>query len=247
MSDDSSVGALQFDWSPLPKHPRLAGGVVHLVCSRVPDGFLYDEQCHVILNEPERLRASKFRFDHHRNRWVAGRVTLKRLLCRYLDCDISSLALGVGEIGKPFVARPESDLCFNYTDSEGFLIYAFAKALEVGVDLEYLPRKTNYQGLASRKLSAQEQQAFGILPETSQELGFLASWTRKEAYGKALGVGIRYPMESVTLCTDYADPYFSTAGYTDTPVSLYQVSPPFNGIACVAGIGGAFEISPYIL
>jgi 4'-phosphopantetheinyl transferase len=224
---------------------------VHLVAVRVSEDHLAGDAEWALLTDAEARRARRFRFDIHRNRWVAARALLKRLIARYAGCESAHVRLGFGEIGKPFLKAPDGmDLRFNYTDSAGCLIYAFALGIEVGIDLEKLPRPTNHAGLAARKLSNTEQAVFGRLPEEYRELAFLASWTRKEAYGKALGVGIRYPMNEVTMVTDYGNARFDFEpdGASSRPaLRLTQLSPPFPGIACLAAASRAHEIRGYTL
>lgn len=233
MSIDGPVAALSLEWTPLPQRPSLGGSVVHLVAARVPDGFECSDTHWSLLSEAEIRRAMRLKFDHHRHRWVAGRSLLKRLLARYADCDPETVRLGFGTLGKPHLGVPEgTGIRFNYTDSGGHLIYAVSRGLEVGVDLEILPRPTRYAALARRKLSPAELAVFSQLPEAHREHAFLAHWTRKEAYGKALGVGIRFAMHEVTLCEDYARATHVVKGDA-LDHHLVQVAPPFPGIACV--------------
>ncbi|KAA3623263.1 MAG: hypothetical protein DWQ08_11835 [Proteobacteria bacterium] len=246
MSDGAPVAAIPLDWTLLPGRPVLTDGVVHLVACRVPDGHTCNPAQWSLLSEAESRRAARFRFDLHRNRWVAGRSLLKCLLARYAGGSPGSIRLGFGEIGKPYLETPAATgIRFNYTDSGGHLIYALARDVEVGVDLEVLPRATNYAGLAPRKLSPTELEAFSRLPEVHREHAFLANWTRKEAYGKALGVGIRFPMREVTLCEDYSKPDHRVTA-ADGEYRLMQVAPPFPGLACVAAAaGGAIRLEGF--
>lgn len=238
--------ALAFDWPALAFSPRLDRNVVHLVAARLPEDFTCGDDRWALLGEAEARRARRLRFDDHRNRWVAGRSLLKELLGRYAGCAAADVRLRVGAVGKPYLDHPAGlDLYFNYTDSHGCLVYAFTRGVEVGVDLEMLPRPTRYAALARRKLSAMEQAAFARVPEALREEAFLAGWTRKEAYGKALGVGVRYPMAEVTLCEDFADPRYVVYGVHGATHALAQVRPPFPGIACVAAAAVAFEIEAY--
>ncbi len=245
-SDSCAAAALSFDWPALPQCPRIEPGVVHLVATRLPEGLVCGEDRWALLGEAESRRARRLRFDEHRNRWVAGRSLLKQLLARYARCEAADIRLRVGPIGKPFLDHPsDPDLQFNYTDSHGCLIYAFARGIEVGVDLEKLPRPTRYEGLARRKLSVVEQAALAGIDADEQEGVFLAAWTRKEAYGKALGVGVRYPMAEVTLCESFAEPRYVVIRGDGADHGLAQVQPPFAGIACVAAAAPAFRIEAY--
>ena len=239
------VATIDLQWRALPSVPALDDGVVHLVSARVPAPGQDPRRDWTLLSAPEADRARRFRFDERRNQWVAARALLKRLLALYADCEPGAVRLGFGEIGKPFLREPGAGISFNYTDSGGRVIYAFSRGIELGVDLEVLPRRTNYEGIASRKLTPAERDVFESLPEDARELAILASWTRKEAYGKALGVGIRYPMNEVTLCEDYAEPRHLVTGRSGATHCLVQLRPPFSAIACVAAEASRFDLEAY--
>ena len=94
-------------------------------------------------------------------------------------------------------------------------------------------------------MSPDEQAAFAEVPESHRELAFLAHWTRKEAYGKARGVGIRYAMAEVSLCEDYTDPAYVVTHGSGSPWYLDQIATPFNGIAALVTQGCRPRISAY--
>ena len=236
------IATINLCWESLPAQPDLEPNQIHLISASLPDAFDAARVNWSLLTEKERERATRFKFDRHRNRWVFGRLTLKHLLARYLRCEANEIGLRYGEIGKPYIALPEnSELMFNYTDSGGYLIYAFSANIEVGVDLEFLPRETNFEALVQRKLTTLESNAFYALPEALHETAFLACWTRKESYGKALGVGIRYSMSDVTLCEDLNNAEYCLLN-DGSQVSLQQIQPPFSGIGCLAYIGQGADI-----
>lgn len=240
------IATINLNWSCLPAKPIIGIGQVHLVSAVLPSDYDASQVDWSLLTDKERNRALRFKFDRHRNRWVFGRLTLKHLLSSYLNCEALSIELGYGEIGKPYVASPSNNnLLFNYTDSGGLLIYAFSEGIEVGVDLEFLPRETNFEALVRRKLTPDEQTAFYEMPVDHQQSAFLACWTRKEAYGKALGVGIRYPMSEVTLCENMQEAVFSLVNDDGDNVLLHQLQPPFSGIGCIASIAKQVEICSF--
>lgn len=153
------------------------------------------------LNGAERARAARFVFDKHRRRWAAGRGLLRELLGRYLDATPSSFVFDFGPLGKPYLRRSEGRprLQFNYSDADGMALFGFALDGELGVDLESLAREVKYREIARRHFHAAEIALLERQDDTRAHAGFLACWTRKEAFGKARGVGIRYPLDGVAL------------------------------------------------
>ena len=103
--------------------------------------------------------------------------------------------LTLGEHGKPsLVSRP--DIHYNLSHANG-VCACLADADECGIDCEsirqYKPR------VAERVFSAEEQAALAALPEDGRDMYFFRIWTLKEAYVKAIGVGISYPMNTVSF------------------------------------------------
>lgn len=156
------------------------------------------------LGESERARAGRIVQPARRALYLGGRAGLRRLLCAYSGLGNRALRFGAGPRGKPKLlnALPGGELCFNYSLSGRRALYAIAWNRALGVDLETLPRASNTAGLARRMLSAAELQAWRALPVGAQDAAMLAIWTRKEAYGKALGVGIRYALKRAEVFAD---------------------------------------------
>jgi 4'-phosphopantetheinyl transferase len=86
--------------------------------------------------------------------------------------------------GKPFV--PGSEVRFNLSHSGELTVCAFARGREVGIDVELESRKTEPLRLAERFFAPDEAEA---VRRDGRE-AFFRIWVRKEAYVKALGLGI---------------------------------------------------------
>lgn len=145
-----------------------------------------------VLSDDERARAARFRFDRDRHRFVAGRSTLRSLVSSYLGIDPADVAFAYGPQGKPFVLG--SELSFNVSHSGGCAVYAFARGVEVGVDVELLEHSRYDDGVAERFFSPHEVATLeAVAPETRPD-AFLRCWTRKEAFIKARGEGLSLPL-----------------------------------------------------
>lgn len=186
--------------------PALQAGQVHLwfVDLHVPPGLL--SLFFSLLSRDERERAERFRFDAHRRRYVARRGVLRWLLSRYLSRPGESLLFGYGQAGKPFLSpeqQPSADpaqfLTFNLSDSEDVALYAVARGVELGVDVEHLRDMPDALSIAGYSFSQREQEALAVLPEEQTSLGFFHGWTRKEAYVKATGQGLGAPLADFTV------------------------------------------------
>lgn len=110
--------------------------------------------------------------------------------------------LAAGEHGKPAFTAPNAPQ-FNLSHCSSSGQTAVACALSrypVGIDVQALHR---YDRKFRRILSEREQ---AWVEEADSDARFTALWTRKEAYGKALGVGIGYEMRQTELSGNFTDP-----------------------------------------
>jgi 4'-phosphopantetheinyl transferase len=135
------------------------------------------------LDAAERDRAARFRFPDMRHRWTAGRAALRRLLERYTGVPAADLRFARGEHGKPYLAG--SRVRFNMTDSGDLALYAVTLDAEIGVDVERV-RAIDGASISRRFLPASEAAAVRDDPAS-----FFHMWTRREAYLKCIGVGLR--------------------------------------------------------
>jgi 4'-phosphopantetheinyl transferase len=99
--------------------------------------------------------------------------------------------------GKPgLVGAPEVSFSVSRSGTIGVIAVA-AHGVTVGVDIEQVRPRANLAGLAVRTLGPEALAAWRAAPETEQLTRFLAAWTAKEAYLKAIGTGITVPLREV--------------------------------------------------
>lgn len=161
----------------------------------VTDHLGYLKSC---LDERELARLERYSVERSKRRFVASRSILKVLLGLYCQSNPQDIRLDYGPLGKPCL-KQNRDLQFNTTDSGDIALFVFSNCCELGVDLELATRQVRHELIAPRKFTPEEYQQYASCPKSQQRNFFLSLWTRKESYGKALGVGIRYPLNSVNL------------------------------------------------
>lgn len=160
------------------------------------------------LGEAEVAGGRRRRVEGARLEYLGGRVGLRGLICAYTGLGNGELRFGVGSRGKPFLRNglAGGEFCFNYSLAGGYALYAVGWNRRLGVDLEVYPRGRGRglaeggRRLARGKLTGEERGVWEGLAEggvADGERAMLACWTRKEAYGKALGVGMRYWLNRV--------------------------------------------------
>lgn len=156
-----------------------------------------------VLSPEERKRAGRFHFDRHRRRYIVSQGVIRRILSCYLDVDPGELVYELGGHGKPSLGgrHKEAGLHFNLAHSHEIALFGLVREVEIGIDVELVREVDDLDGIASRFFSASEQADYFSLPKDQRAQGFYNCWTRKEAFIKAIGDGLYYPLEKfdVTL------------------------------------------------
>jgi 4'-phosphopantetheinyl transferase len=136
------------------------------------------------LTEDELLRASAFKVDDARRRFVVSRAALRALLGAYLGAAPATLLFAASAHGKPRLDDPPSPLRFNLAHSGGLALIAVAREVEVGVDLEEIRPRRDLDGVSRRVFTRDERDAI------DGDESFYRHWVAKEAFVKATGRGI---------------------------------------------------------
>jgi 4'-phosphopantetheinyl transferase len=198
----------------------------------------------VLLAPDERRHADRYRFERHRSRYIVGRATLRLLLARYLDAAPGELEISYGEFDKPYLAGGPS---FNLSHSGTVVLYAFAAAGELGIDVELDDANFSHERIPERFFSPSEVSVLRALPAAAQPRAFLTCWTRKEAFIKARGDGLSLALDSfdVTLSPDVPAGLVRTAWCSEEPGqwSIQDLSDSRAGyIAAVAMRGNGWHV-----
>lgn len=150
------------------------------------------------LSPDERERASRFRFERDRNRFVAGRGTLRETLGELLEISPVEVRFAYGPQGKPELNH-ETDMRFNLSHSQDWALLAVTEGREVGVDLEFMRSDLNPLEIAPSVFSPEECAVLENLPESERLAAFYGYWTCKEAFIKALGLGFSRDTREFTV------------------------------------------------
>lgn len=154
-----------------------------------------------VLSNDEILRADRFYFKIDRKRYIITRAVLKILLTRIMDVAPQKIILENRENGKPYLKKPLLKIYFNITHSANIGLIALTDIGDIGIDVELFRENFSTEKIARRFFSATEVEDFLNLPDKNKSLGFFNCWTRKEAFIKALGLGLKLPLKKfdVTL------------------------------------------------
>jgi 4'-phosphopantetheinyl transferase len=168
-----------------------------------------EEACAAILNDAERARASRFRFDRHRREYLATHALARVALRNAHPLPPHDWSFSVNKYGKPSPV-PECGLRFNQSNSVELAVCLIARpdahsgavAAEVGVDVESFARAEEIVPLSARVFSAAERAQLDALPVADRPDRALSLWTLKEAYIKARGMGLSLPLGGISFLFD---------------------------------------------
>lgn len=147
-----------------------------------------------LLSPAERERCDRFHFARDRRDYSAAHALLRSVLTAHEGPPPSSWVFQADDGGKPFLAPGQSAFEFNLAHTDGLVACALTKAGRVGIDAESHVRAVNAMELAGRYFSGQEIAGLRRLSGGDQQLRFIELWTLKEAYLKAIGVGLSHPL-----------------------------------------------------
>ncbi len=131
-----------------------------------------------------------------------GRAPLRAVLAAYLGVVAEQVTLTHGEHGRPLLAVGlDPTLGFNWSHSGGHALVAVGRHIAPGIDLECLRPRTRALAIAERYFSTDEAAALAALPEAERSAAFLEVWTAKEAVLKALGRGLAFGLDRLSIAS----------------------------------------------
>ena len=156
---------------------------------------------HCLLSEDEKKRASKFKFYKDKRCYVVSKGVLRILSGGYLNTDAKTIAFDYGKYGKPRY-KHETHLNFNVSHSGDIAIIGFVYDYTIGVDIEKIKNDFDTFEIAINFFSKKEIAALRKIPKPLQHKAFYSCWTRKEAFIKAKGQGLSFPLDSFSVSLD---------------------------------------------
>lgn len=159
-----------------------------------------------VLTPDERARHDRLFFDRDRRDFAAAHALLHSML-RDEGFDLRDGWHFVrSEHGKPrlepLAGGPPCPVSFNLAHTRGLVACAIAKAdtgsaPDIGVDVEPIRAKDSGRDIARRFFCPGELSALdGCEPQEQRAIRFTELWTLKEAYIKAIGLGLACPLHS---------------------------------------------------
>jgi 4'-phosphopantetheinyl transferase len=153
------------------------------------------------LSEDELIRARRFHFQKDRDWFIARHGILRIILGCYLGVKASELQFYHGKAGKPAISETfgKGTIHFNISHSDRVALFAFARSHEIGVDIERIRDIPELELIVEQFFSEREKSIYHALPQEKKRESFFNSWARKEAFIKAIGEGLSWPLDKVDV------------------------------------------------
>ena len=177
----------------------MASTLVEVWTSVVP----HRQQAWEALSASELARLQALRLPMDRQRFVTGCLLLRTALSRKLEMPAAVVPIDRtcpdcgGQHGKPTI--PGTSLEVSISHSGIIVMVGVSEGLPVGVDIEQTIRFREMTKHANRVLSDREQAVMNRKAARAHPAFIARNWVRKEAITKAAGVGLRIPLNHITV------------------------------------------------
>ena len=148
-----------------------------------------------LMCEEKKRRVDRFRFEDDKKRTVVGEMLARQAISEWCGVPEESIVFAIAEHGKPYAK--DLNVEFNISHSADMVV-CVVDDNPVGVDIE--KNRPVDLNTAKRIFKEEEiQYIFGCAPDGEDYnhyindaalQRFFELWTKKEAYGKLVGVGI---------------------------------------------------------
>ena len=158
------------------------------------------ERCRAVLSTQETTQYRRFHSPADSHGYLIAHALLRNTLSKYADLPPAGWTFTQGTHGRPEISNPEVPaIRFNLTHTKGLVGCVVTLENDCGIDAEALSSLHDLSGIARRMFSVDETRELQQLRGSVQLDYFFARWTLREAYVKALGIGISHPTQNLSF------------------------------------------------
>lgn len=174
----------------------LREGIVYVWEGRLDVDSAIEGAARALLSNREKARADRFAYARHRRRYTVAQAHLRRALGELRGIHPARVRFRYGEHGKPFLTGGP---VFNQSHSSERVMIGVAAEGRLGIDLEKIRTVRLMAEIAAKNFAPDEAALFQRTPDRDRQRVFFRIWTCKEAFLKALGVGLTEPLRSFSV------------------------------------------------
>jgi len=172
------------------------------IAYRATEGIAREQliEAEATLSSEERRQRDRLRAAEDRRDYAAAHDLLRRSLSRHAGVAPDGWRFAKGANGKPYVDGPPA-LSFNLSHTRGLVACGVGFDLPIGIDVERTDRPVDIEAIAGRCFSRAEIRAI-VSRRDDARASFFELWTLKEAFIKAIGVGLAQPLNTMSFALD---------------------------------------------
>ena len=166
---------------------ELHTGEVHIWKLRWRELETFWEWHKPLLEKEEYQKVKHYHFYEDQMRYLTGKIAVRMLLKEYSGVD--KIVLRKGKYGKLYWKAPpgQKEITFNLSHSGEWVLTIFACQQAVGIDVQKIGEIPEYMEIAEKFFATEEA---AEIREAGNSERFYHYWAAKEAYLKALGIGL---------------------------------------------------------
>lgn len=156
------------------------------------------------LSEDERTRADKLKIKQKQDQFIVTRSLLRLLLSNSLSKEAGDVVFTYEQHGKPIIKDQVNNkpVEFNVSHSGDYALIAMTLGNRVGVDIEAINMRMEYESLSTRFFSEKEKNELFNVDKQQQCDAFYRIWARKESFIKAIGQGVSFGLDRFSVPVD---------------------------------------------
>lgn len=222
---------IQLEWQSASHRdfPVLQATDVHLWWLELSLNKQQSEHALGLLSDIQRDKYHRRMTPELQQAYLAGRYYLLTLLGLYSGRAPEEIELSYSRLNKPYLSDRDTQLEFNFTDTQDngnyFGLFGFNRSGAIGVDIESRNRNFDLNKIVAKKFTDSEKAFIDVDNNKTKHARSLSIWTRKEAYGKAIGQGINFKMNQQNLVSDNTSNAHDVFNFTDVKKQNWRCLP----------------------
>ena len=154
-----------------------------------------------MLSSEELTRYRRFRFQRDGHDYLVSHALMRTVLSKYADVAPRDWQFQRNRYGRPEISRSGNlpPLRFNLTHTRGLAACVINLSGDCGIDAERISLRHAPIKVAMRMFSDAEYTELKTLSNRDQLEYFFTRWTLREAYVKALGLGLSFLTRDLTF------------------------------------------------